>query len=280
MITYTENIYSHSKDFFAASAEFLYANEEVNSLLIGLLEAKPDSWIANVRANGDTVLVAGYLGVEPKNLILCGQHVGAVEHLDRLLISNNIQPDGVLGEPEVAAKAAELICARSFRKPVERFRQLLYRCSQVVMPTDVAGSSRLADESDFETLVNWRRDFKSEALPHEKTERAQLEKEANDAIIKKDTYIWVVNDVPVSCAQVRRPTARTMAVSYVYTPKEHRKKGYASAITAQATQNILKSGKTYGVLYTDAANSTSNHIYQKLGYEYVADQSFFGFEKI
>lgn len=280
MTTFTENIYSHSKDFFAASAEFLYANEEVNSLLIGLLEAKPDSWIANIRANGDSALVAGYLGVEPKNLILCGKHIGAVEHLDRLLIFHAINPDGVLGEPAVAAKAAELIGARTFRRPVERFRQLLYRCSKVILPTDIAGSSRLAEEGDFETLVNWRREFKREALPHEGLERAQLEKEANDAIIKKDTYIWVVNDVPVSCAQVRRPTARTMAVSYVYTPKEHRKKGYASAITAQATQNILKSGKTYGVLYTDAANPTSNHIYEKLGYEYVADQSYFGFEKL
>lgn len=276
-MTYTENVYNNTKDFFAATAEFLYAEEESNSLLIGLLEAKPDAWVANIRANGDTVLVAGFLGLQPKNLIVSGKHVGAVEHLVNVLEANHIEPDGVVADREVATKCAELLCLKNHRTPVVRLRQFLYRCSEVKIPTNVIGNARLAEESDFAILVKWRHDFRAEALPHELPDRAQLEKEANDAIIKKDTYIWVVNGEPVSCAQVGRPTARTMTVRYVYTPREHRKKGYGSAITAQATQNILTSGKTYGVLFTDATNETSNKVYQQLGYEFVAESLYLGF---
>lgn len=276
-MTYTENVFTNTKDFFAATAEFLYANEEANALLIGLLEAKPDAWVANIRANGDTVLVAGYLGLSPRNLVVSGTNVAAVDHLVHVLREHNVEPEGVVGDVQVARRCADLICANTKCEPVVRLQQLLYRCSKVIPPEGVPGSARLAEESDFETLMNWRREFRLESLPHESVDREQLTKEANEAIIKKDTYIWVVNDEPVSCAQVGRPTARTMAIRYVYTPPEHRKKGYASAITALATQNILKSGKTYGVLFTDATNPISNKVYQKLGYEFVSESLYLGF---
>lgn len=276
-MTYTDNVFTNTKDFFAATAEFLYANEEANALLIGLLEAKADAWVANIRANGDTVLVAGYLGLSPRNLVVSGSDVAAVEHLVRVLRENNVEPEGVVGNVHVARRCADLLCEKTKCEPVVRLQQLLYRCSKVIPPSGVAGSARLADESDFETLVNWRREFRVEALPHELPDREQLVKEANEAIIKKDTYMWMVNEEAVACAQVGRPTARTMAVRYVYTPKEHRKKGYGSAITALATQNILRSGKTYGVLFTDATNPISNKVYQKLGYELVSESLYLGF---
>jgi predicted GNAT family acetyltransferase len=56
----------------------------------------------------------------------------------------------------------------------------------------------------------------------------------------------------------------------VYTPRAHRGRGYGSAVTAVATQDILDDG-AIPVLFTDLANPTSNGIYQRLGYRPVGD---------
>jgi predicted GNAT family acetyltransferase len=56
----------------------------------------------------------------------------------------------------------------------------------------------------------------------------------------------------------------------VYTPAEHRARGYGSAVTAAATQDVLDD-RAIPVLFTDLANPTSNAIYQRLGYRPVGD---------
>lgn len=50
-------------------------------------------------------------------------------------------------------------------------------------------------------------------------------------------------------------------------------KGYASNMVAQVSKSILESGKEFCVLYADAANPTSNRIYQDIGYEIVAESA-------
>ena len=55
-------------------------------------------------------------------------------------------------------------------------------------------------------------------------------------------------------------------INFVYTPPEKRGKGYASAVVADLSQQILDSGKEFSALFTNLANPTSNNIYQKIGY--------------
>ena len=57
----------------------------------------------------------------------------------------------------------------------------------------------------------------------------------------------------------------------VYTPPEHRRRGYGSAVTAAVSQLNLDRGRRFCFLYTDLANPTSNAIYQRIGYEPVCD---------
>ncbi len=61
-------------------------------------------------------------------------------------------------------------------------------------------------------------------------------------------------------------TAHGIRVTGVYTPPEFRKKGYATACVGSLTQKLLNDGNEFCFLYTDAANPTSNSIYQKIGY--------------
>ena len=77
-------------------------------------------------------------------------------------------------------------------------------------------------------------------------------------------------DVPVSMVGYHRPQYGVCRVGPVYTPPEHRRHGYAGALTVHVTAGILADGNQ-ACLYTDLANPTSNKIYQQAGYRPVAD---------
>jgi predicted GNAT family acetyltransferase len=62
-----------------------------------------------------------------------------------------------------------------------------------------------------------------------------------------------------------------MRIGPVYTPPALRKRGYASALTAALSQELLDSGRKFCFLFTDLANPTSNRIYQQIGYQAVCD---------
>jgi hypothetical protein len=63
-----------------------------------------------------------------------------------------------------------------------------------------------------------------------------------------------------------RPTSHGEAVGFVYTPPSERRKGYGAAVVARLSQRILDDGKEFCTLFANAANPTSNGIYQRIGY--------------
>ena len=65
--------------------------------------------------------------------------------------------------------------------------------------------------------------------------------------------------------------AGSVRVGPVYTPPEHRRRGYGAAVTAATTLHALADGATQVVLFTDLANPVSNSIYQAIGYVAGAD---------
>ena len=75
--------------------------------------------------------------------------------------------------------------------------------------------------------------------------------------------------MPVCMAAYARPTANGIAINGVFTPAEHRCRGYASALVGAVSQMSLDSGKKFCTLCTDLDNPTSNSIYQKIGYKSV-----------
>jgi hypothetical protein len=75
---------------------------------------------------------------------------------------------------------------------------------------------------------------------------------------------------PVTIAALARSTRRGVTVNAVYTPPEQRGRGHASALVAALSEEGLRRGKEFCVLYTDLANPTSNAIYQRIGYRPIA----------
>jgi hypothetical protein len=83
-------------------------------------------------------------------------------------------------------------------------------------------------------------------------------------------WIWEVDGTPVSMVGYHEALFGVCRVGPVYTPSEHRRNGYAGALTAFVSGQILADGNQ-ACLYTDLANPTSNKIYAAAGYLPVAD---------
>jgi predicted GNAT family acetyltransferase len=88
-----------------------------------------------------------------------------------------------------------------------------------------------------------------------------------------DDLLWLWDDGgPRSLVGCGGYTTTGARIGPVYTPREHRGRGYASAATAAVSGLLLRErGRALCFLYTDLANPTSNKIYQAIGYEHVAD---------
>jgi predicted GNAT family acetyltransferase len=80
-----------------------------------------------------------------------------------------------------------------------------------------------------------------------------------------EMYLWVVDGIPVSVAKIAHRSARHARINYVYTPRDQRKKGYASAIVAALCEQLLEE-KLIPMLYADGQNPDSNKVYQSIGF--------------
>ncbi len=82
--------------------------------------------------------------------------------------------------------------------------------------------------------------------------------------------LWAVDGELVALAGASAPALRQVRIGPVWTPPEHRRRGYGAAVTAAATRWALERADAV-LLYTDLANPTSNALYQRLGYAGVCD---------
>lgn len=94
---------------------------------------------------------------------------------------------------------------------------------------------------------------------------------------RQEIVLWEDDGIPVACAKQARPSQNSVSVSFVYTPPEHRRKGYARTLVADFSANLLNKYQ-FCMLYTDMLNPTSNKIYQEIGYRKIADSVQLGFE--
>jgi predicted GNAT family acetyltransferase len=72
-------------------------------------------------------------------------------------------------------------------------------------------------------------------------------------------------------ALTRGPVEGVARVGLVYTPPEHRGRGYASACVAGVSAHVLATDSDSCILYTQLSNATSNAIYRAIGYEPVLE---------
>jgi predicted GNAT family acetyltransferase len=155
------------------------------------------------------------------------------------------------------------------------FGTRLFRLGKLV-PPEVDGQARQATEADLSLLAEWRGAFLAETFPADDSDDA--EQPAKRSVAPGGVnFIWEVDGKPVSFASARGPFADMVRVAPVYTPEDQRGHGYASAVTAAASQWALDEGAEHVLLFTDLTNPVTNRIYPRLGYEPLDDSAEYRF---
>lgn len=153
----------------------------------------------------------------------------------------------------------------SFANKIPQQIQVL---QQVPVMPSVPGFARQACEDDFGVFRNWWLAFIEEAVPHDPIPGDEA---LRKKLVEGSHWLWIVDGAPVSLATVGRRLKSAASVGPVFTPPEHRNKGYAGAATAAAVQAIFSQGHAAACLYTDLRNPASNRCYAKLGFRPVCD---------
>jgi predicted GNAT family acetyltransferase len=157
----------------------------------------------------------------------------------------------------------------------------IYKLEEVIPPPDRTGDIRSVEKKDRRMMMDWFDGFYREAV-QESPDPAKVRRQV-DLYMREDSklrglMIWEKFGIPVSMAGYAGPTPNGIRVGAVYTPPEQRKRGYASAVTAGASQHLLDVGYQFCFLFTDLLNPTSNHIYQQIGYKPVCDVDRYTFK--
>ncbi|WP_432102301.1 GNAT family N-acetyltransferase [Streptomyces sp. bgisy091] len=145
----------------------------------------------------------------------------------------------------------------------------LYRLGALVPPDPgPVGAARPATAADRALLVGWVRAFGRETGQS----GTRAEQIVDTCTARGGLTVWESGGLAVSMASVSRRIADSVRVSAVYTPPEHRGRGYAAAVTAVVSGSARAEGAREVLLFTDLANPTSNGVYRRIGYEAVSDR--------
>jgi len=182
----------------------------------------------------------------------------------------------VSADGTTAAAFAEAWQRHTGATPMLRVRLHLHRLSALIPPKPApAGQGRLAGERDREHLIRWCREFAADVGEAITIDAATW---ARSRFAEKRYTFWQTPDgTPVSMAGVNPMVAGQVRVDPVYTPAQLRGRGYAGAVTVEVSRAALASGATDIVLFTSAANPTSNALYRRIGFVPIADWAGYDF---
>lgn len=146
-----------------------------------------------------------------------------------------------------------------------------YVLGDVHSVANAPGRLRLAEPNDRSTLVKWAIDFAGETAAWSAAAEGVI-----DLALARE-LLWVWDDGgPVSMSGASPANTGVTRVQRVYTPPEHRGRGYATACVEHQSRLLVDRGLRC-VLYTQLSNPTSNAIYRRIGYEAIAEVLSYGF---
>jgi len=263
--------YENPADFLARAEPWLLEREAHHNLILSLAYARAakeqqESGVLYATLESDEV-VGCVMRTPPHKVLITAMPDEAADVLAAALVNLYEEIPAVLGPSGPAEAVAMAWVARRGGGWRPGMEQGIYRLNTVIPPEPVAGSVRTATVEDIDLAVEWGEGFARDTGVAFPTRRSSVE----EWVEHERLYIWEVDGTPVGITVAQGVTPGGARVGYVYTPPEHRRRGYASACVAAVSQRVLDGGADFCVLYTDLSNPTSNAIYQRLGYELIAE---------
>ena len=260
--------------FAERAGPWLLQSEAEHNLLLGIIEQLKQSrsfgagqpYLATVEEGNHVVGCA--FRTPPYKFGLTRMPHGAIADLVNDVADVFDDLPAVLGPAAQARAFAEAWAISKNKSTRLGMRQRIYELQSVVPPVPAPlGELRLANRRDVDLIVTWLNEFSEET----KVGTVNVQSFAENHINNKTVFLWELDGVPRTSSLYSGKTPNGVRIGFVYTPPEHRKRGFASACVAAVSQRALDSGNDFCCLYTDLSNPTSNDIYQRIGYTPVCD---------
>ncbi len=267
-------------ELFARHANvFLAARAERNVLATVLLRARTAPVGAQpplfaYALDDDDAVVAAAMRTPPWPMLASEFDTAAAgELLERWLAEDKGLP-GVSAQPHTARAIASAWERRTGGRASCSMREAMHALTEVRDPPHPArGELRRVEESERELLIAWEEAFCMEAgvgVPDQAARSVQARMDCGGL------FVWD-DERPVMALTLSPTIAGVARVGPVYTPPEHRRRGYASSAVAAVSRLALDTDAQRCMLFTDLANSTSNKIYASVGFRRFADWEEYAF---
>ena len=250
-----------------AAHEHLVSQPVVHNLVLSLLHARARHfepgryWVAAQDGRPRGVV---FQSPEHFRAALTPMADDVVDAMVDAVVETGVRLPGVIGEARTAARFAGQWTERHGAAAAPSDGQRIYELIRLVQPADVSGHLRQAGADDRELVVKWMHGFDTDTGEH-----SDVGAIAGRRIAAGHFWLWD-DDGPRSMAAHTEPAERVVRVQAVYTPPEHRNRGYSGACVSALSARLLDRGLRC-MLYTDLGNSVSNSLYRRLGYRAVAE---------
>ena len=137
--------------------------------------------------------------------------------------------------------------------------------------------ARRAREEDLEVLAAWRAAYMVEALWMDPSEVDEEEARAGMARSVEQRRGWVLerDGVLVAYTGNNAEIEDTHQLGGVWTPPEHRGRGYAKAVISRQLLDMRAEGKVRAILFTDEENVPAQRAYEGIGFERIGEYGMF-----
>jgi RimJ/RimL family protein N-acetyltransferase len=274
-------------EFLERAGPLLEADEARHNLILGLagvLRNRPEVypefglWVVE---EGDRPAAAALMTL-PFNLVLAdAADLSALAPLAAAVRDSGLPVPGVVGNRPTVDRFNEVWAPLAGVAPRLRMGQGVFALEEVRAVVVAAGSPRPAGSPDRALVVEWLGAFWVEALP-ESAQRDRVERmvdhRLDPATADAGFWVWEAEGQALSLVGYGGPTPGGIRIGPVYTPPEHRRRGYCTSLMAAVSAWLLGQGRKRCYLYTDLANPTSNAIYRRIGYRQVAESAEYGYE--
>ena len=169
----------------------------------------------------------------------------------------------VVAKPAIAQTIAA--CFFKYKQAsVHTLSMACFECRTLCLDKVCAVPIERASDDDVEDIAVCMQGFAFDCFGVESSFETSLE-EAKRFIGEPRSFVIKQDDHVVAIAGSSRETERHIAINHVYTRPEFRGRGYAAALVAHSSGDILDAGKI-PTLYTDLSNPASNKAYTNVGF--------------
>ena len=269
-------IYKTVQEFLSENEKLLLENESVTQLIIHNAFVNREKVInreiifGRIEEEEEGNIKIIFANVKPYNLLiynLDNDTVKAVNLLVEYLIEGEIALRGINANKKICNEFTEYYGYKmncTFKKYLSMDIMEITKINERLnLPK---GNFRLATLKDKELLIDWYIKFINEAL-NEEISYLDFKDKLNQRIESNNIYIFEdEKNRAMAMISVTRQLVNGVSVSYVYSSKEARGKGFGLAVVYHLSKEYLDKGNRFCTLFVDKKNPISNSVYKKIGY--------------